>query len=106
MANHGNPSSKKKEGSVLTLSYISRKQRFRSPESMATPLTSRAAMIRRPLTILVLLTGLNLLNYVDRLVLSAVLPSVQTSLGVSNTVAGWFATVFLVGYFATAPIFG
>jgi MFS family permease len=62
--------------------------------------------IRRPITILVLLTGLNLLNYVDRFVLSAVLPRVQQSLDVSTEVAGWFATIFLIGYFATAPIFG
>jgi hypothetical protein len=31
-------------------------------------------MIRRPSAILVLLTGLNLFNYLDRLVLAAVLP--------------------------------
>lgn len=63
-------------------------------------------MIRRPGAILALLTGLNLLNYLDRLVVSAVLPKIQDDLGLSNFMGGLLATVFLVGYFATAPIFG
>src|SRR5688572_6267547 len=63
-------------------------------------------MIKRKGAILALLTGLNLLNYLDRLVVSAVLPSIQLSLGLSNFVGGLLATVFLVGYFATSPAFG
>jgi MFS family permease len=63
-------------------------------------------VIRRPGAILALLTGLNLLNYLDRLVVSAVLPKIQDDLGLSNFMGGLLATVFLVGYFATAPIFG
>lgn len=68
-------------------------------------------MIRRPATILALLTGLNLLNYLDRLVVSAVLPKIKASvekggLGLSDFEAGLLATVFLVGYFLTSPIFG
>lgn len=63
-------------------------------------------MIRNPRAILALLTGLNLLNYLDRLVLSAVLPKVQEELGLSNFMGGLLATVFLIGYFATSPLFG
>ena len=63
-------------------------------------------MIRRPKTILALLTALNLLNYLDRLVVSAVLPKVRDELHLSNFVAGSLATVFLLGYFATSPLFG
>ncbi len=63
-------------------------------------------MIVRPRVILALLTGLNLFNYLDRLVLAAVLPKIQAELGLSNFVGGLLETVFLVGYFATAPIFG
>src|SRR5918911_1220168 len=63
-------------------------------------------MTPHPATILALLTGLNLLNYLDRLVLSAVLPKVQETLHLSSFVAGALATVFLIGYFATSPIFG
>lgn len=63
-------------------------------------------MIARPGLILALLTGLNLLNYLDRLVVSAVLPKIQDDLHLSNFMGGLLATVFLVGYFVTAPIFG
>jgi MFS family permease len=63
-------------------------------------------LIRRPGPILALLTGLNLLNYLDRLVLSAVLPKVQEELHLSNLEGGLFATIFLIGYFLTSPIFG
>jgi len=63
-------------------------------------------VIRRPAAILALLTALNLLNFLDRLVVSAVLPKIQAELGLSNFVGGLLATVFLVGYFATAPVFG
>ena len=63
-------------------------------------------MIRRPGVVLALFTGLNLLNYLDRYVLAAVLPKVQGELGLSNTVAGLLGTVFLAGYSLTSPIFG
>ena len=63
-------------------------------------------VIRGPRTILALLTALNLLNYLDRFVLSAVLGRVQDDLHLSNFVGGSLATVFLIGYFATSPIFG
>ncbi len=63
-------------------------------------------MIRRPAAILGLLTALNLLNYLDRLVLSAVLSQVQDDLHLNFRTGGALATVFLIGYFATSPIFG
>ena len=63
-------------------------------------------MIQRPRTILALLTALNLFNYLDRLVLSAVLPRIEDELGLSHARAGLLGTVFLVGYFITSPVFG
>ena len=63
-------------------------------------------MIRRPGSIVALLTALNFLNYIDRLILGAVLPSVKAELGLSNFQSGLLATIFLLGYFVTAPIFG
>jgi MFS transporter, Spinster family, sphingosine-1-phosphate transporter len=62
--------------------------------------------IRNPAVVLALLTTLNLLNYVDRYVMSAVLPKVQDDLHLSNFMGGSLFTVFLIGYFATSPIFG
>lgn len=63
-------------------------------------------MIRNPGAILALLTALNLLNYIDRYVMAAVLPKVQDDLHLSNFMGGSLFTVFLIGYFATSPIFG
>ena len=62
--------------------------------------------LRSPAAILALFTGLNLLNYLDRFVLAAVLDPMQKENHLSNAWAGGLATVFLVGYFATSPIFG
>ena len=67
---------------------------------------SWAPLIRRPAFILAILTGLNLLNYMDRTVLAAVLARVQVELHLSEFQGGALATAFLVGYFLTSPIFG
>jgi MFS family permease len=68
-------------------------------------------MIKNAKAILVLLTGLNLLNYIDRYIVAAVLermqaPVAQGGLALSNTEGGLLATAFLLGYFLTAPMFG
>ncbi|CAN5709659.1 MFS transporter [soil metagenome] len=70
---------------------------------------------------LVLLLLINLFNYIDRSIMSAVLPTVQeefypgsTGLGAAKTAAsehananmGLLATAFLVSYMCAAPIFG
>lgn len=63
-------------------------------------------MIRRPAMILALLTGLNLVNYLDRYVLAAVLPKVEEDLGLSHFLGGFLMTVFLLGYMLTSPAIG
>jgi MFS family permease len=63
-------------------------------------------MIRRPYAILALLTALNLFNYLDRWVLSAVLPRIEDEFTLSHGAAGLFGTIFLVGFFVTSPVFG
>ncbi len=63
-------------------------------------------MIRNRNAIVALLTGLNFLNYMDRYIVAAVLPKIQAELVLNNTEAGLLATVFLLGYFVTSPIFG
>jgi MFS family permease len=69
---------------------------------------ARPAMNRKlsPAWTLFLLTGLNLFNYFDRQVLSAVLPSLQRDLQISDGSAGRLATAFMIGYFLTSPVFG
>lgn len=62
---------------------------------------SRAAWIA-----LAFLSGLNMLNYLDRYVMSAVLPPLRHDLGLSYEGGGWVAAAFMWGYFITAPLFG
>jgi MFS family permease len=66
-------------------------------------------MSRRQLSprwILFILTGLNLFNYLDRFVLSAVLTPLQKDLGLNDEQGGMLATAFILGYLVTSPLFG
>jgi MFS family permease len=63
-------------------------------------------MIRDRRAILALLTGLNFLNYIDRAVVAAVVKPMKEALELSNFEAGLLNSAFLIGYFATSPLFG
>jgi len=63
-------------------------------------------VIKNRTAIVALLTGLNFLNYLDRYIVAAVLPRIQDELHLSNFEGGLLATVFLLGYFVTSPLFG
>jgi len=59
-----------------------------------------------PWTALILLTALNLLNYIDRTVLFAVLPLVQKEFLVTKTQLGFLTSAFLGCYMLSAPFTG
>ena len=59
-----------------------------------------------PRTALALLTTLNLLNYIDRSVLFAVQPLVQSEFHLSNTQVGYLTSAFLGFYMVAAPFVG
>src|SRR6202142_1715954 len=59
-----------------------------------------------PRTALALLTTLNLLNYIDRSVLFAVQPLVQSEFRLSNTQVGYLTSAFLGFYMIAAPFTG
>jgi MFS family permease len=68
-------------------------------------------VIKNRTAIIVLLTSLNLLNYIDRMIVAAVLrhvraPVAEGGLDLTNFQAGFLATAFLLGYFVTSPFFG
>lgn len=65
-------------------------------------------MARRnyPLLALVVLSGLNFFNYVDRSVLFAVLPLIQKEFPKSDAAYGFLTTAFFVCYMVTAPFVG
>jgi MFS family permease len=65
------------------------------------PASSRWAM----LTFLVLFV-MNLLDFMDRNILYAVLPQVKTELRLNNTQAGLLATYFLITYSLVSPVMG
>ncbi|MEI6589611.1 MAG: MFS transporter [Verrucomicrobiota bacterium] len=66
----------------------------------------KQSRLQLPLVSLVILTGLNLVNYLDRYVLSAVLTPIKVSLKLTDTQLGELGVAFMLGYFVTAPIFG
>jgi MFS family permease len=55
---------------------------------------------------LVLLCGMNLLDYIDRNILAAVLPHIQEEMGLSSTQAGALGPAFLIAYTMFAPLMG
>jgi MFS family permease len=69
---------------------------------------SRASALRPvwPFTSLLVLTGLNLLDYLDRQLLAAVLTPIKTELALSDEQLGTIQGAFMWGYFLTSPLFG
>jgi MFS transporter, Spinster family, sphingosine-1-phosphate transporter len=63
-------------------------------------------VIQRHRAILLLLTALNLLNYVDRYLVVGVGPPLQKSLGLNDGQFGDITSAFMFGYFLTSPLFG
>lgn len=61
---------------------------------------------QRPLAALLILSGLNFFNYVDRYVLFAVIPLIQKEFPRSDAEYGFLTTAFFVCYMVTAPFVG
>ena len=59
-----------------------------------------------PFWLLVILTGLNLFNYLDRYVVNQVAEDIRREFGLTDGQAGRINTAFMIGYFFTAPLFG
>lgn len=56
--------------------------------------------------VLIVLTLINYLNYIDRYILAAVLHSIQIDLQLTDFQGGALATAFMIPYFLTAPFYG
>ena len=64
-------------------------------------------MAQQPETrILLILTSLNLLDYLDRYLVAALGSPIKAELGLSGKAFGFLGTAFLLVYFLTSPIFG
>lgn len=67
----------------------------------------RASLLAGPAgRTLLLLTGVNLLNYLDRFVVSALVESLRADLGLSDLRLGVLMTGFIVVYSLASPVFG
>ncbi|MBE0603807.1 MAG: MFS transporter, partial [Deltaproteobacteria bacterium] len=55
---------------------------------------------------LVFLTGINMLNYLDRYVAAAVLEPMGRELGLTDSQLGWVHPVFIYAYMLSAPVIG
>jgi len=55
---------------------------------------------------LALLLAVNLLNYIDRQVLYAILPLIKSELSLSDTALGLLGSSFMLCYMVSAPLFG
>ncbi len=72
-----------------------------SRQSIVRPAGQRAAWIA-----LALLTGLNLLNYIDRYVLAGVQPLVQSAFHVTDEQVGGLTFAFFITYMLASPVTG
>ena len=59
-----------------------------------------------PVSVITFLTIVNLLNYLDRYILAAVLPLISKDLSLTNEQSGRLVAAFVFGYFIFSPIFG
>ena len=57
-----------------------------------------------PRAALAVLTGLNFLNYLDRYIPFAVLPSISKALSLSDAEAGVLQTLFIASYVLVSPV--
>jgi MFS family permease len=63
--------------------------------------TSRAAV-----RALVVLTAINLFNYLDRYVVAPIVPDLKGAMALSDTQLGWLVPAFMIVYMIAAPVFG
>jgi MFS transporter, Spinster family, sphingosine-1-phosphate transporter len=64
-------------------------------------ITSRAAV-----RALIVLTGINLLNYLDRYVVSPIVPDLKGAMSLTDAQLGWLVPAFMLVYMVAAPVFG
>jgi MFS family permease len=55
---------------------------------------------------LVVLTGINLFNYLDRYVVSPIVPDLKSAMGLTDAQLGWLVPAFMLVYMIAAPAFG
>jgi MFS family permease len=72
---------------------------------MAAAPTTTAPQVRAGYALLIL-TLINLVNYLDRYIVSAALPSIQKEFGINNMQSGLLGSVFIVVFMLASPLGG
>src|SRR5215471_9300800 len=79
---------------------------------MSVPNSSVPAMARAPkpaayaYVVLVILSLLNVLNYVDRFIFAALIPYIKQDAGYTDQQLGWVGSAFTIVYTVCSPVFG
>src|SRR5688572_3350411 len=61
---------------------------------------------RMKLFTIIVLTSINLVNYLDRFIISALLPFIKQDLQLTDAQLGLLHTSFTIGYLASSPVLG
>jgi MFS family permease len=69
-------------------------------------LGTAAPASRSAIRALSVLTAINLLNYLDRYVVSPLVPDLKEAMALSDTQLGWLVPAFMLVYMLAAPVFG
>jgi len=56
--------------------------------------------------VLVILSLLNVLNYIDRFIFAALLPYIKQDTGYTDQQLGWVGSAFTIVYTVCSPVFG
>src|SRR5260221_5575785 len=64
------------------------------------------ARLPTPRAALAILTGLNFLNYIDRFIPAAILPTILSELGLSDAKGGSLLTLFIMTFIVVSPLAG
>ncbi|SET30314.1 spinster family MFS transporter [Stigmatella erecta] len=73
--------------------------------SVVAPPAAPAPSVRAGYALFVL-TLINLVNYLDRYIVSSALPAIQSEFGINNTQSGLLGTVFIVVFMLASPLGG
>jgi predicted MFS family arabinose efflux permease len=74
--------------------------------SRMSPRPDSAQLPRFAMNVLVVLTAINFINYIDRYVVSAVAESIATDFGIEDDITGFVGSVFMIAYTVVAPLSG
>lgn len=100
---HSNPATERERlitGSRVTVAYSRDENVLKA--TIQPPVVSNG----RAFASLLILSGLNLLNYVDRYILGSALVDVQSFFGINKSVAGLLHTLYLISFTVVAPLVG